>query len=289
MPVRILTIPLDPDRELFRDEALTQFLRVRQEEGGEAPLTPGKKRPQGSQDARLGLGPQSPPEGRGAMREDYPLFVHWYCTLDWILSAIERFPRNARFSLASRISEAALHTLEGILEAIYTKRRVDILDRVNLYIEKQRVLFRMAKDRRYLSSRQYAFVSAALDETGRMVGGWSAWVRFFLRAVATQAKDAIRRSDMLLKLWRTYRDRMQAARASGLLLQLVDELFANPALTNPTAARRLSITPRAAQRNIEKLVAAGILEEATGQRRNRVYVAPKILRIIEQREPDGDS
>lgn len=106
------------------------------------------------------------------MREDYPLFVHWYSSLDWILSAIEKFPKNARFSLASRIADAALDTLELVIEAIYTRRRADILDRINLYIEKQRVLFRLAHDRRYISNSQYEHVAKALDEAGRMAGGW---------------------------------------------------------------------------------------------------------------------
>ena len=115
-------------------------------------------------------------------------------------------------------------------------------------------------------------------------GAWNQWISFFLRAVATQAKDAIRRSEKLLDLWRDCRQRMQEARASALLLQLVDDLFAYPAITNSRASQKLAITPRAAQHNIDKLVAAGILEEATGQRRNRVYLAPRILSIIEEQE-----
>jgi len=106
------------------------------------------------------------------MREDYPLFVHWYKTLDWILSAVEKFPKNARFSLASRIADAALDRLELIIEAIYTKNRGHILNRINLYMEKQRVLFRIARDRKYISNRQYEHVITAIDEAGRMVGGW---------------------------------------------------------------------------------------------------------------------
>jgi Fic family protein len=113
-------------------------------------------------------------------------------------------------------------------------------------------------------------------------GHWENWIGFFLRAVATQAHDAIQRSDKLLELWRGYRARMQEARASALLLQLVDELFEYPAVTNRNAADRLSITPRSAQLNVEKLVGAGILKEATGQQRNRVYVAPEIIHILEE-------
>ena len=89
------------------------------------------------------------------MKEDYPLFMHWYRTLDWILATVERFPRNARFSVASRLADAALDTMELIVEAIYTRDRLHILDRLNLCLEKQRVLFRIAHDRKYISPRQY--------------------------------------------------------------------------------------------------------------------------------------
>lgn len=106
------------------------------------------------------------------MRDDYPLFVHWYQTLDWILSTVESFPKNARFSVASRIAEAALETLELIIEAIYTKDRLHILDKINLLLEKQRVLFRLSCDRRYISIKQQEYIANALDATGRMVGGW---------------------------------------------------------------------------------------------------------------------
>ncbi len=135
-----------------------------------------------------------------------------------------------------------------------------------------------------------AFFERYRDEYYRLLlavsqkGEWEGWIRFFLRAVATQARDAIKRSDKLLALWQSYRSRMQEARASALLLQLVDDLFSYPVLTNPRVTERLAITPRSAQLNIEKLVAAGILKEATGQRRNRVYIAPEIINIIEQRE-----
>jgi Fic family protein len=128
------------------------------------------------------------------------------------------------------------------------------------------------------------------DYYGRLLavsqrGRWVEWIDFFLRAVATQAQDAIRRSDKLLALWQGYRQRMQEARASALLLQLVDDLFSYPALTNPGTSKRLSVTPRSTQLNIDKLVTAGILTEATGQKRNRVFVAPEIIAVIEESEP----
>jgi Fic family protein len=115
-------------------------------------------------------------------------------------------------------------------------------------------------------------------------GQWNEWILFFLRGVASQARDAIRRSERLLALWKDYRARLQDARASALLLLLADELFVCPAITNRWASQRLSITPRSAQLHIDKLQQANILQEATGKSRNRVYVAPEIVSIIEQSE-----
>lgn len=114
------------------------------------------------------------------------------------------------------------------------------------------------------------------------LGKWKDWITYFLRGVASQACDAIRRSDQLLKLWQKYRADSQEARASSLLLQLIDELFTYPAITNSIAAKKLSVTPRAAQLNIEKLQNANILREITGKRRNRVYIASEIISLIEQ-------
>lgn len=112
-------------------------------------------------------------------------------------------------------------------------------------------------------------------------GNWSEWIRFFLRGVEEESRDAVKRSDKLLRLWQDYRERLQSARSSALLLRLVDELFSYPAITVSWAAKRLRITPRAAQLNVDKLVASRILKEVTGRQRNRVYVANGIVRIID--------
>jgi Fic family protein len=115
-------------------------------------------------------------------------------------------------------------------------------------------------------------------------GAWEQWISYFLKAVAIQSADAIQRIDQLLSLRKSYRTRLQQARASALLLQLVDELFSYPAITNPAVSERMKITPRSSQLNIDKLVEKGILREATGRQRNRVYVATEIVDIIERQE-----
>ncbi len=111
-------------------------------------------------------------------------------------------------------------------------------------------------------------------------GDWFAWINFFLRGVAEQCEDATTRSRKLLELRQRYRMRMQKARASSLGLDLVDALFSSPAITIPAAAERLKITYPSAQLIVRKLEANGILKEATGNQRNKVYLASEILEIV---------
>ena len=113
-------------------------------------------------------------------------------------------------------------------------------------------------------------------------GAWEQWIKYFLKAVAIQSTDAIQRIEQLLTLRQDYRTRMQQARASALLLQLIEDLFSYPAITNRAVSERMNITPRSAQLNIDKLVKRGIIREATGRQRNRVYMATEIVGIIER-------
>ena len=130
--------------------------------------------------------------------------------------------------------------------------------------------------------QEYYDLLSAVSRTG----AWGGWVNFFLEGVAEQSRDAIRRSSRLLDLWKSYRKTLQGVRASSLALQLVDGLFSFPATTIAKAAKRLDVTYPSAQLNVGKLVEHGILREGTGRRRNRVFIAREILRIIDAPEAD---
>jgi len=141
----------------------------------------------------------------------------------------------------------------------------------------------LSKPLLYLSAYFERNRSAYFDHLLRVsqAGAWTDWICFFLEGVAQQAQDAIKRARLLLGLWQDYRRSLQKARASALLLRLVDELFANPALTVSRARKILHVTHRSAQHNINRLVGTGILREVPGRARNRIYLAPGILSLIE--------
>jgi hypothetical protein len=100
------------------------------------------------------------------------LLEHWYKTTDWILDKCDRFPKHTRFTIAGRIADLALETLERITEAAYSKEKRAILTLVNLNLEKLRLLFRLCFDRHYIGPSQYEFVQKEINTAGRMCGGW---------------------------------------------------------------------------------------------------------------------
>jgi Fic family protein len=132
-----------------------------------------------------------------------------------------------------------------------------------------------------------AFFERCRDDYYRLLldvsrhGAWNDWIGFFLTGIEEQSRDAIWRIGELLALWQRYRSELATVRSSVLLLDLVDRLFENPAITLPEAARHLKVTHRAAKLNVDKLVRAGILTEITGRIRHKLYVALGILERLE--------
>jgi Fic family protein len=112
-------------------------------------------------------------------------------------------------------------------------------------------------------------------------GAWETWLRFFLRGVAEQSRDAVTRSRRLQVLREQYHRHFQTMRAAGRLLQVVDLLFSRPILGIPQVAEALGVSHQSASRYVETLEAEGVLREITGRARNRVYRADELLQAIE--------
>lgn len=112
-------------------------------------------------------------------------------------------------------------------------------------------------------------------------GDWPGWLTYFLEGVQHQATDALQRAQRVLNLRDAYRTRGLGTRSGTVLPQILDRLFITPAVTVPQIAKQLGITQRAARQNIDRLTAEGILREATGRQRNRVYLAAEILTLVD--------
>lgn len=107
---------------------------------------------------------------------------------------------------------------------------------------------------------------------------WEDWILFFLNAIVETCKSTITTIDQLVALQTQYQKTAVSVGRSAKLLQIVDQLFESPFLTVPRTQEKFGITYRAAQMNLEKLVAAGVLQELPGTH-PKYYYASEVLRI----------
>ncbi|MBI3376203.1 MAG: diversity-generating retroelement protein Avd [Betaproteobacteria bacterium] len=113
-----------------------------------------------------------PEPKRDVARKTGPALEAMYRFILWLVPAVDKFPRSQKFLLGDRIQSTALEVLERLVEATYTRERVALLAQANLGLEKLRFLFRLAMDLRHLDLGGYEHAARALNEVGRMVGGW---------------------------------------------------------------------------------------------------------------------
>ncbi len=112
-------------------------------------------------------------------------------------------------------------------------------------------------------------------------GEWAPWVLFFLQGTAEQARDAIAKAKQLQDLQLAWRARLQQERVVGLALALADALFANPVIVPNDVVDRFHVSHQAAMQALRRLEQLGLVREASGRQRNRVYLAEGIVRIVE--------
>ncbi len=114
-------------------------------------------------------------------------------------------------------------------------------------------------------------------------GVWEEWIKFFLRGVAVQSKDAVKNSRSILNLLEKYRKLIQQQRTSIYVLKLLEEIFLNPFVTVPYASKKLETTYPTAKSAIQRLKEAKILFEVTDKRWGKVYCAKELLELLEEK------
>jgi Fic family protein len=134
----------------------------------------------------------------------------------------------------------------------------------------------------YLSEYFNRFKTTYVDrmEAVRTDGDWEAWVEFFITGLRHQAEESLRRSQDLRDLQQQYQETYGGQKRSDA--RLACKLFEQPYLTASLVTKLLDVTGPTAYRSIERLVEDGVLEETTGNERNKEYRAKEIFEILEK-------
>jgi Fic family protein len=113
-------------------------------------------------------------------------------------------------------------------------------------------------------------------------GEWEEWILFFLQGVNMQAPKTIQVLQKLEDLRKKWQEQTTKPRSPGRMLMAIDFLFATPVFRIPQLQKALKLQYPSAERIVAILTDEGILEEQTGQARNRMYAAKGVLRLLEE-------
>ncbi len=123
----------------------------------------------------------------------------------------------------------------------------------------------------------------------RIEGDWESWLDFFLDGIATIADEAVASARDLFALVAADRAHVLAQDGMSVVaLRLFERLPRHPVVSVASVMKLVETTKPTAGRAIELLVAAGVLVETTGKKRDRSFVYRSYLdRLRVGTELDG--
>ena len=112
-------------------------------------------------------------------------------------------------------------------------------------------------------------------------GDWQGWIEFFLRGVVNQAKDAISDAKKIIELHAEYRRKLESTKKiPESAYRLVEEMFIIPVVSITGLSKKWNMPFNSVKTGVLRLVKIGILREATGRKRNKLYVASDLIKLL---------
>jgi len=112
-------------------------------------------------------------------------------------------------------------------------------------------------------------------------GDWRGWIEFFLRGVANQAGDAVLDAKKILELHAEYQRILERGKKiPETTHRLVDEVFLNPVISISGLSKKWNIPFMSVRRGVLRLVQMGILHEVAERKRNKLFVAPQLMKLL---------
>jgi Fic family protein len=116
----------------------------------------------------------------------------------------------------------------------------------------------------------------------RDAGGWEEWLKFFLKGVYEVAQEAATTARQIVNLKEEHRQLIlnKLGRKSGNAIALLESLYFRPIFTVEHVETITNLSYSNANSLIKQLIELGILQEITGQKRNRAFSYAPYLAIF---------
>lgn len=123
----------------------------------------------------------------------------------------------------------------------------------------------------YFKTRRQQYYQQLNDV--RRTGNWEGWLMFFLAGVEATSQQAVDTAQRILALFTADRERVRGlGRRAGNTLQVFEAFVRRPLLDAPAIHKQLNVAAPTVRTAIATLQELGLLNEITGQRRNRVWI-----------------
>jgi Fic family protein len=110
---------------------------------------------------------------------------------------------------------------------------------------------------------------------------WQAWLEFFLRGIVVQAQNAISKAKKILELYGEYQRNLSSTKKiPETSPRLIDEMFSNPVISISRLSHKWKVPYNSLKTGVERLVKIGILREETSRRRNKLFIAPRLMALL---------
>ncbi len=117
----------------------------------------------------------------------------------------------------------------------------------------------------------------------RTNGSWETWLEIFLEAVIHSAQQALKTTGAITKLFAQDFAKIETlGRAQYSCMQVFEYLKKLPQVSTALIVKEVGISAPTARAALTHLVNLGIIEEITGNERQKVYVYKKYLMLLEE-------
>lgn len=105
---------------------------------------------------------------------DIPIFKKAYDLYKLFYQYRLIVPKQDRYAIWQTSEKVLLEVLEELLTAshLYKQEKLPILEKVSLKLNMLRIFIRLTKEVKAIDIKKYVALEEAVDEIGRMLGGW---------------------------------------------------------------------------------------------------------------------
>ena len=116
----------------------------------------------------------------------------------------------------------------------------------------------------------------------RETGDYARWIKFFLTGIIETAINTSNKVRRLVGIYNDYRKKLIDAKATPISFKLLDKFFERPYSFITLLQEELEEDYPKTKRGLNYLMDCKIIVLYTRHKRNKIYLAPEILKVLEE-------